>query len=194
MLAAFAACGLADDERDVKDRYVYVSLSDASFASFCLEKFDTDGDGRLSRYEARCVVDIDCSGRGIASLDDLSVFENLRTLDCSYNKLMTLDIRRLYRLERLDCSNNELEKLEIGTSSTLTALCCSHNRLQLIDLGAASSLRRLDACANDFRTLDLRKCSLALQADLTGNPSLATVYCLTSQEVWANGPTEILRD
>ena len=194
VLTACAACGLTDDERDEKDRYVYVPISDTSFSSFCLEKFDTDGDGLLSRYEARCVQDIDCSGRDIATLGDLSVFENLRTLDCSHNKLTKLDIRHLYRLERLDCSDNDLESLQIGASQAFVSLRCSYNRLQTLDLGAASSLRQLEACANEFRTLDLRACSHTLQADVTSNPSLATLYCFTSQEVWANGPTEILRD
>ena len=141
VLAAFAACGLADDERDVKDRYVYVSLSDASFASFCLEKFDTDGDGRLSRYEARCVADIDCSGRGIASLDDLSVFENLRTLDCSYNKLMTLDIRRLLDTHRAVLFAQPAATHRLGSRIVVAPAGCVRERLP--DARSAKMLPRV---------------------------------------------------
>lgn len=49
LLLIFAtACGLTDDERDETDKYAYVTFSDAAFERFCLERYDTDNDGRVS--------------------------------------------------------------------------------------------------------------------------------------------------
>ena len=192
--AATVACGLAEDERDEKDRYVYLDLSDASFSAYCLAQFDSDGDGQLSRYEARRVLHIDCSGLGIASLDDLSRFENLETLDCSCNALTTLDVSRLPSLQRLDCAENKLQRLEIGALRSLTALRCSQNRLTSLDLGRCTALANLEARANLFPSLDLRNCAAGLQADLCDNASLHTLYCLLSQDVWADGHTDVVRD
>ena len=103
VLVSVTACGLADDERDEENKYIYPTFSDKTFEAYCLGEFDLDGNGRISRYEAQRVVRIDCSGRGIASLADVAEFANLRELDCRGNDLVRLDVSALARLERLDC-------------------------------------------------------------------------------------------
>ena len=82
VLVSVTACGLADDERDEENKYIYPTFSDKIFEAYCLGEFDLDGNGRISRYEAQRVVRIDYSGRGIASLADVAEFANLRELDC----------------------------------------------------------------------------------------------------------------
>ena len=49
------ACGLAEDDRDEDNKHVYLKFYDKAFETYCLEKFDTSGDGRISRYEAQRV-------------------------------------------------------------------------------------------------------------------------------------------
>ena len=90
VLVSVTACGLADDERDEENKYIYPTFSDKIFEAYCLGEFDLDGNGRISRYEAQRVVRIDCSGRGIASLADVAEFANLRELDCRGNDLVRL--------------------------------------------------------------------------------------------------------
>ena len=101
VLVSVTACGLADDERDEENKYIYPTFSDKTFEAYCLGEFDLDGNGRISRYEAQRVVRIDCSGRGIASLADVAEFANLRELDCRGNDLVRLDVSALARTARL---------------------------------------------------------------------------------------------
>ena len=168
LLLLSAACGLAEDERDEKNRYIYLDFYDKAFEAYCLEKFDTNGDGRISRYEAQRVRTVECPERGVASLSDLKEFTRLERLDCRGNALTRLDVT-MTRLEWLDCSDNGLVSLDVNGLRGLAYLDCGGN------------------------SLDVTSCASGLRADVRGNPSLATVYCLASQSVDFNGPTELVR-
>ena len=151
--ALLAACGLVDDERDDKNKRVYITFADPAFEAYCLEHFDIDHDGRISRYEAQRVLAMDCSGRNISAMWEIGEFSRLRGL---------------------------------------TQLDCAENLLARLDLKSNSSLRSLDCRGNLLVTLDLTPCSGQLQADTRDNPFLTTVYCLASQGVDRNGPTEVV--
>lgn len=188
------ACGLAEDERDEKNKYIHLTFYDKAFETYCLGAFDADGDGRISRYEAQRVLRMDCSERGIASLSDLKEFTRLERLDCSGNALSELDVTTT-RLERLDCSGNDLASLDVNGLRGLTELNCSGNRLPRLDLQSNASLASLDCSGNALAgTLDLTACASALRADVRSNPDLATVRCLAAQGVSFDGRTEIVRD
>ena len=143
VLVSVTACGLADDERDEENKYIYPTFSDKIFEAYCLGEFDLDGNGRISRYEAQRVVRIDCSGRGIASLADVAEFANLRELDCRGNDLVRLDVSALARLERLDCSENRLASLDVEGLRALVSLDCGGNPLRQLNLSTNASLMPL---------------------------------------------------
>ena len=105
-LCTCTACGLIDDAREEQSRYEYIVFSDKPFETYCLETWDLNGDGRISRYEAQRVRSIDCSGRGIASLFEIGEFENLESLDCSRNENVTLDVSGCSQTLAADLTDN----------------------------------------------------------------------------------------
>lgn len=191
-LCTCTACGLIDDAREEQSRYEYIVFSDKPFETYCLETWDLNGDGRISRYEAQRVRSIDCSGRGIASLFEIGEFENLESLDCSRNEIVTLDVSSLARLTELDCSQNRLTRLDLGQLRGLVRLDCAENELASLDPGACTSLSALDGRGNRYPTLDVSSCSQTLAADLTDNPQLELVYAREGQNIRAEGATEVI--
>ncbi len=187
ILCLGAACGLAEDDRDEQLKNSYPVFYDKQFEAYCLERFDFDNNRRISRYEMRRVVEIDCSDRGVVSLTDLREFPNLRRLSCARNLLTTLDLRVCRALERADCSENRLESLQIDELRGLTDLVCRVNRIVSLDLTTNGSLRRVDCRDNALTTLDVSHCSLAMSGgvDARGCAALRTIYTAAGQQFGA---------
>lgn len=151
-----------------------------------------DHDGRISRYEAQRVLVMDCSGRNISAMWEIGEFSRLRELDCSGNNLTRLDLRKCPDLQKLDCGDNEITSLDIDGLRGLAVLDCAGNLLARLDLKSNSSLRQLDCRGNLLVTLDLTPLLGAVAGDTRDNPFLTTVYCLASQGVDRQRPTEVV--
>lgn len=127
LLLLSAACGLAEDERDEKNRYIYLTFYDKAFEAYCLGEFDVDGDGRISRYEAQRVRTVECPERGVASLSDLKEFTRLERLGLPGQRAHALDVT-MTRLEWLDCSDNGLVSLDVNGLRGLAYLVAAATR------------------------------------------------------------------
>jgi len=53
------------------------------------------------------ITELDLSNKGLTKLPDLSIYSNLKILNCSYNQITSLDNLPL-TLTELYCSNNPL--------------------------------------------------------------------------------------
>ena len=111
------------------------------------------------------VTEIDCSDKGIASLQGIEFFPALTVLDCSDNQLTALDVSHNPALTELDCSYNMLTEMSIPTA-VLTQLILWNNRLETLYVGDPSALIYLDLDNNRLTSLDLRQFT-----------SLETLYC-----------------
>lgn len=198
-MLGFAACGLADDERDAENKHIYIEnrFSDPRFREFCLAHYDLNGDGRVSRYEAQRILAMDCAGLGIASLNGIGEFTRLQRLDCSDNALETLDLRACTSLRRLDCSDNRLARLDIEGLAMLVSLACNANRLPALRLPATGALVSVSCAGNDLPTLDVSHCAQAMErVDARGNARLGVLYVGASQQIsdlQIDGPTVVER-
>lgn len=178
------SCGLAEDERDEQNRYIRIDLPDPAFRACCIEAFDLDGDGYLSRYEAQRVLQLDCSERGIVSLSGISEFTHLESLDCSGNGIVSLDVRKCTFLSSLQCAGNGLTTLDVGGLRALTQLDCADNGLTSLNLAENVSLSRLDCACNRLATLDVSGCARSMELlSAGGNPGLSTLYKGAGQRI-----------
>ena len=67
---------------------------------------DLNNDGEIDKSEVLKVESLILWYKSISNLDGIEYFENLRKLDCQYNKLTALDVSKLTNLISLNCSSN----------------------------------------------------------------------------------------
>ncbi|MBR3917185.1 MAG: leucine-rich repeat domain-containing protein [Clostridia bacterium] len=152
-----------------------VEINETNFPDYLLRYYitkyiDTDTDNILSAEEIADVTKLDISVGGIRELTGIHYFKNLEDLDCSGNKLTTIDISNFTALTRLDCGKNKLTSLDVSKNTALTELYCSENQLTSLDLSNNTALAYLSCSNNQLTSLDL-----------SNNTALAYLYCYDNQ-------------
>ncbi len=108
---------------------------------------------------------LDCSNNKIHTLN-LSKNKNLNLLNCSYNTLQELNLKNNTLLTAVSCDNNQLETLILGEHSALKDLFCNTNRLQKLDISNCESLENLDASDNTLRFITVNKFAYQKNKDI----------------------------
>ena len=134
-----------------------VNIPDANFKAYLVENFDTDGDGEISKEEAKNVTSIWCDNMGIYSLQGIEYFTSVLKIYCPNNKLTSLDVSKNTTLLSLVCDANELETLTIGNNSKFRELWCAKNKLKNIDITGCPNLDFIYCYANQLNSLDVSK-------------------------------------
>lgn len=117
------------------------------------------------------LIYLDCTSRvdgaGLTSID-LSKATALEQLFLSGNKLTALDVTKNTTLTRLEPQNNQISSLDLTKNTELERLDVTNNLLTSLDISKNSKLNYLKISDNKFEGL----------LDLSGNPSLKSVYAL----------------
>lgn len=109
-----------------------VTVEDQAFLKALLDAYDADGDSVLSSVEATAVTSLNLNSCGIESLAGIEQFPDVERIDCSNNKLTSIDLSNLTKLQELNCANNKLSQLDIRLNPSLVVLDCTGNPLEEI--------------------------------------------------------------
>ena len=136
------------------------NFPDANFRTI-VEYYDTNKDSSLSDTEIAAVEEIDCYDKGISNLKGIEYFTALRSLNCGYNQLTSLDVSKNTALTDLHCGDNQLTALDVSKNISLTDLDCDKNQLTSLDV-SNTNMDDLDCDDNIYqivvgndRTFDL---------------------------------------
>ena len=131
-------------------------IKDETFREFCLENYDTDpSDGKISMKEARKVTFIDVSEMQISSLAGIDYFPKLTRLDCSYNKIESIDLSKNKELLNLNCSYNSIKSLDVSSNTEIKTIKCSDNPITHIDVSGLTKLTDLWIDNADLSSIDV---------------------------------------
>jgi|GEM_PF-1137392 len=157
-----------------------INIPDYNFkrALLDIEKLNTNGDDEIQLSEAKVFSGImNISWSGINDLSGIEYFENLDSLNCSWNKINNLDLTQNKKLVYLDISrsepsnldnipksqlsyfncseNNSLRKINLSEFTNLKELLCSRCNLTSLDLSAVPDLELLNCSNNNINELDI---------------------------------------
>lgn len=89
------------------------NFPDEAFRALLAETVDGNGDSLLSTLEMRRVLELNCSGLGIANLTGIEHFTQLVALNCENNELTALDVSGNKLLSEIYCGGNRLATLDL---------------------------------------------------------------------------------
>jgi hypothetical protein len=76
-------------------------------------------------------------------------------LDCTFNKLTTIQLTKFKELNFLSCGNNQLTNIDISSPTKLKTLYCDNNQLTSIDLSKNILLTELGLSSNILESLNI---------------------------------------
>jgi Leucine-rich repeat (LRR) protein len=104
--------------------------------------------GPLNDSVAKAAIDtvltLDVSGKEIEDLTGINDFSALEELDCSHNKLTTIQAEQVNPLTWLYCLDNQISHLDLSGKSSLTYLNCSFNQLPTFHVFPYTPLKSMD--------------------------------------------------
>ncbi|WP_028122356.1 DUF7619 domain-containing protein [Epilithonimonas tenax] len=133
-----------------------VNIPDANFKQYLVSNFDTNGDGEMQLSEAQNVININCNDRNVISLEGILSFSNIQNLNCSSNKITSLDLQGLVKLQTLVCSSNKLTSLNVLGLSNVQYIYCDSNSLTSLHVQGLNKLEYLMSNFNRLTSLDLK--------------------------------------
>lgn len=92
----------------------------------------------------------------ITDLTGIQDFTALSSLDCSRNKLTTLDLSKNTALTKLDCSSNNLTNLDLSAQTKIISLKCNSNKITSLDLSKQTDLNYVSCFNNALTYLNIK--------------------------------------
>ncbi len=109
----------------------YTAIPDVKFEQVLINSGLDSGktDGKILTENIKDVTYLGVSGSKIKNLKGIEDFTSLKTLDCSNNELVNLNISNNKLLRVLDCKNNKLNFIDISENKNLIKFNVEGNKM-----------------------------------------------------------------
>lgn len=162
-----------------------LEFKDKNFEKAVLENFDLNKNGTLEFQEAGMVTNLFLVQKGIASIEDLRFFKNVKMIVLDDNTISNMMVSNLDQLELFSCTGCKISSFKAENLKNLTSLYLDNNLLESISLAGIPKIDQLTLSLNQLKTIDLtqlkklRKLNLEhnklQKIDISGTPALQTL-------------------
>lgn len=101
---------------------------------------------------------LECAGCELESIS-FPINSQLWYVNCSSNKLTSLDVSNLTKLEELGCGGNELTSIKFAPDSVIKKLYAQKNQLVSVDAKNLPKVEYVALNANKLTSIDVSKCT-----------------------------------
>ena len=149
------------------------NFPDDVFRNWIIEKISGAKDSILTDKEISEVTYMNCSGKGISSLQGIEFFTPLTSLYCYSNQLTSLDVSKNRLLKYLQCQNNQLMNLDLVNNTALVSSSSTQITPQSLSLMAVNTSAGIAIPVPSG--FDITKLSNLKLADATITGSMTTI-------------------
>lgn len=149
------------------------SIPDPNFEQTLIDLgIDSDGviNSEVLTDDINTITELNIFNQEIDNLTGIEDFDSLKNLNCSNNRLTTIDIRQNTKLTDLNISSNALDSLDVSVNFSLEELYCQDNLLTYLDVKSNEQLKILDFTSNQIIDINISK-----------NTSLTKLKCANNQ-------------
>ncbi len=170
------------------------AIPDVNFEQALIDMgIDSDGilDGKVLTADINTIKELNLFDKNISDLTGIEDFSALEKLNCSINRLQTVNVTNNASLTSLNVSSNLLTTLDLSANTALQVLNCQDNLLTSIDISNNTDLIDIDLTLNDLTGLDISANSVLQKIKCGGNrisnlsvannPDLLELICSNNQ-------------
>jgi hypothetical protein len=157
---------------------------------------DVNGDNEIQVSECQAVEFLNLNSSNISDLTGIEQFINLKSLYCSDNNMVNINVSALSNLNEFRCENNQLSSLNVSGCINLIYLWLENNQLTSIDISNLTNLEHLYCGSNQFSSLDVSNLqnlnvlfcenNNITSLDLSQNSNLWALWCHNNQIEYLN--------
>lgn len=137
---------------DIAERSARVYIPDNNFENALISLgYDDVADDSVALDSIIKIQELNVSYKDISDLTGITAFTNLRLLNCSHNKITSLNLTSMANLADIICNNNELTSLSIPFTLKYT-LDCRYNKLTTLSVSVNNSNQGSINCSNNLLT------------------------------------------
>lgn len=127
------------------------NFPDVKFRDYMLSLYPQ---GYMTTDQVNNLTELDVRNKGIENLKGVELLTGLKVLDCSNNRIVSLDLKMNTELTSLTCWNNNLYVLNVNNNPNLTFLACNDNKLSTLKLTMLSKLEKLYCFNNQLTSIN----------------------------------------
>lgn len=186
----------------------YVYLKGSNFKAYCVENFDTDGDGEISFDEAKVPTSMTFCTDDITDITGIKAFVNLRSLDASGSGARFILAgggggSSSGNTEGLDWdktglqAKGHLRSADLSGMTKLQSICIERNCLESLNIEGCTDLNYVSIEYNKLTSIDFSSltglrslycgCGSLSALDVSNNTSLKWLDCTNNpslSEIW----------
>ena len=175
----------------------YTTIPDENFET-ALRALGLDdsiiNDGVVPTDKINSITYLDVHSKKITDLTGIEDFEMLKELNCSRNKLISIDVSKNTKLTDLNCGTNKLKSINLSKNINLVRLGIRRNKITNIDISKNIRLTILDIDSNQLTSLDTSNNTelLALictnnrltSLDISNKVDFKVLYCFSNTDLY----------